>query len=267
MSALAASYNNQTSATLFAQFSGVMAGFAFTALVLILTFHREGGARAVRKSERQLIATTFFVAFASLIFATLMYTAVGGETYLSDRAATETILADIGFFIAMLHVFLGLMLLMKQLAVVHASRLAETLAGVIVPITGYAYVYQDAARAPNSQLLPFYWSLVFFVISMSFGFIHALHPLPKIPRFSIAPLNSLSLGYVCLCAVLVAIAQAGSTSFTLSGPLLFLLLFILGGVQGFYCYAAFSDQIGPVKTLTERALLERRRLVIVEVRQ
>ena len=203
-----------------------MAGFAFTALVLILTFHREGRI-APKRGDRQLTATTFFVAFASLIFATLMYTAVGGEAYLSDRAATETILADTGFFIAMLHVFLGLMLLMKQLAVAQASRLAETLAGIIVPITGYAYVYQDAARAPNSQLLPYYWSLAFFTISMCFGFMHALNLLPRIPKFSLSYLNSFSLGYVCLCAVLVAIAQAGSTSFTLPTPLLFLLLCFL----------------------------------------
>ncbi|MFG3557246.1 hypothetical protein ACGGAQ_22950 [Micromonospora sp. NPDC047557] len=138
----------------YSQMSGVLAGFAFTAMVFLLRpakrTRREG---RKRRAGGELLA--LFAAFVALVITTLIYSVLAGETDIDarPRAATASIVNGVVFGLAVIMLFQGVTLLMQRSAVDRAVvATARFVTVVAVPALAYNYVVNGtsdvvAARA------------------------------------------------------------------------------------------------------------------------
>jgi hypothetical protein len=125
----------------YGQMTGVLAGFAFTALVLLLT----PGIGARRNSGAPLCLLS---AFVTLIMTTLLYSLLAGEDAQEARAraATVELIDGLVFGLAVITLLQGVTLLMRdaniELAAVSAGRFMTVVA---FPTLSLYFVAQGAA--------------------------------------------------------------------------------------------------------------------------
>jgi hypothetical protein len=122
----------------YAQMTGLLAGFAFAAMVVLLTptqnverkiveyasrdalrETRAGAAGATARANDNGVFLALLAAFFALVIATLTYSVLAGETLpqARGRAATEELIDGVPFGLAVMMLFHGL-----TLRVIHASR-------------------------------------------------------------------------------------------------------------------------------------------------
>ncbi|MFF4810983.1 hypothetical protein ACFY03_22495 [Micromonospora chersina] len=146
--------NISTISGFYSQMSGVLAGFAFTAMVFLLRPARrtlDGGGK--RRAGGELLA--LFAAFVALVITTLIYSVLAGETAeeARPRAATQEIINGVVFGLAVIMLFQGVTLLMQRSAVDRAVvATARFVTVVVVPTLAFNYVLNgssdiNAARA------------------------------------------------------------------------------------------------------------------------
>lgn len=142
----------------YAQMTGVLAGFAFTAMVFLMTptpTNEQGLRNASRKNGIPLL---LFAAFIALIIATLTYSVQGGENVdlAKGRIATAELINGVPFGLAAIMLFQGVALLMHSSeidrAAVWVGRIVTT---VVAPSLTYYYLVSgsqdtEAARLGNS---------------------------------------------------------------------------------------------------------------------
>ena len=97
----------------YAQMTGVLAGFAFTALVVLLT-PTQVERRAENKRQTGCLFTALASAFVALLMTTLVYSVLAGENVAvaGGRAATEELIDAPAFALAFIILFHGLTLLL-----------------------------------------------------------------------------------------------------------------------------------------------------------
>jgi hypothetical protein len=232
-------YDLKTSAALWAEFSGVMGGFAFTALVLILTLGRrtpddEGGSQDV-------LTAAVFIAFTGFVYATVMFSAVGSEEDgTSSRANSEFILADIVAFLSFMHLFLGLQYFTKKLGLEHAFRVALILPAAAVPAIGYGYVLGDVFRAFPSTMAPLLASLV--PVLMIYAGVAVWQRKVRTGRPLIKFLNFLTLAFMTTCALFLSVIQVRAPSFALPASLVFSLIVWLHALMLLYAVVVYTGE-------------------------
>ncbi|MBM2622789.1 hypothetical protein JIG36_45545 [Actinoplanes sp. LDG1-06] len=92
----------------YGQLSGVLAGFAFTALVLLLSRDRER-----RHAVRGGVPLLLFVAFLTLIINTVMYSVLAGDSA-QPRAASAQVINGLSFGLSIAVLLQGITLLIQE---------------------------------------------------------------------------------------------------------------------------------------------------------
>jgi hypothetical protein len=159
----------------YAQMTGLLAGFAFTAIVLLLTptqnVQREiaegGTSRGSGQSGRADATTvetrindnglflTLLAAFFALIIATLTYSVLAGETLpqARGRAATDELIDGVPFGIAIMMLFHGITLLLDNGNVSRAAVwLSRIVAVGVAPVLTMFYLTNGATDMESARL-------------------------------------------------------------------------------------------------------------------
>ncbi|MFC6080744.1 hypothetical protein [Sphaerisporangium aureirubrum] len=229
-------YDNAVSISLFAEFSGVMTGFAFTALVLIITLYNNNDKE---RRERDAVASLFLVAFITFVLSTLMHAAVGGEQTASHRAGSETILADLGLCTAFIHLFFGLLYLTSVMKMQHSASLLRVVVVVLIPVLGYGYVFGDVVRtAPEFSPLFIVNSVVLLIIiTLPYALVRNYRRDRRSPLLKL--LNASSFTFVSLCTTLLVTAQTQPASYSTPVMLMVSLILAFDAVLLVFCVMAF----------------------------
>lgn len=142
----------------YAQMTGVLAGFAFTSLVVLMTPTQvdERGRKGIGKENGVLLI--LLAAFIALLIATLTYSVLAGENIgeAKSRAATGELIDGVPFSLAVVMLFQGVTLLMENGNIDRvAVWTARATTVVLVPTLAYYYLAtgtQDtqSARAGNT---------------------------------------------------------------------------------------------------------------------
>jgi hypothetical protein len=130
----------------YGQMTGVLAGFAFTALVLLLT-PTQSDRRLATGRHGQGVPLAFFVSFITLVIATLMYSVLAGEhEEARSRAATAELVDGVTFGLAVLILLRGVSLLMHNAGIeTSAVVVSRMLTTVIVPALAMYLIAQGAS--------------------------------------------------------------------------------------------------------------------------
>jgi hypothetical protein len=221
-----------------------MTGFAFTTLVFLLAPIRPDESSTM-KQRRHQVSSVAFVSFALFALSTLGYSAAGGETSVTTRAMSETILADVGLFMAIMHSLLGIVLLLDHLEIRHAATLAKVFAVVALPALGYAYIRQDMINLEGRFLEALAASISIFVCIAAIA-IFVVKKLPAshtgwISKF----LNPAALGFVCVTTIVLGLTQGQEETFAISGEVVALILLLLALILGLYAVVILSSGSAP----------------------
>ncbi|MEU8658092.1 hypothetical protein [Actinoplanes philippinensis] len=131
----------------YGQMTGVLAGFSFTALVLLMT-PTQAAERAARSGDDGRATLALFSSFIALILATLIYSVLAGDTdeEARPRAATLEVIDGLVFGLAVISLLQGLYLIMRG-ANIDAStvKIARFMAVVVFPSMGIYFVAQGAS--------------------------------------------------------------------------------------------------------------------------
>ncbi|SNY60914.1 hypothetical protein SAMN05421748_12230 [Paractinoplanes atraurantiacus] len=125
--------------------TGVLAGFAFAALVLILA---PGSGSTRTPSWSAGASLTLLSALIALIVTTLLYSLLAGEDMEAARAraATVELIDGLAFGLAVVALFQGVAVLMRRAGVDPVAARAARVAGVVVfPALAMYFVAQGAA--------------------------------------------------------------------------------------------------------------------------
>ena len=128
-------FNYTATAGLYSQVAGVLAGFAFSAILLAITRN------ALRQDKKTLgrAVAAFLAAFFGLVLAAVQYAVMSGELIQpqrSGRLAIEEVLDGLAFGISILVLLYGVVLLLQadsrlELATIWAERVMATFGPVI----------------------------------------------------------------------------------------------------------------------------------------
>ena len=130
----------------YGQLSGVLAGFAFTALVLVLT--------PSQARQRQMgggdtgAPLSLLIAFVALVLTTLLYSLLAGENMegARARAATVELINGLVFGLAVVTLLQGVTLLMRDASIeLAAVKVARFVTVVAFPVLTAYFVAQGAA--------------------------------------------------------------------------------------------------------------------------
>lgn len=168
-------FNVPATSGFYAQMTGLLAGFAFAAMVLLLTptqnverQHAEGKAPRDGKRNGQakdIAAETrvndnglflaLLAAFFALIIATLTYSVLAGESFpqARGRAATEELIDGVPFGIAIMMLFHGITLLLDNGNVSKtAVWLSRVVAVGVAPVLTMFYLTNGATDMESARL-------------------------------------------------------------------------------------------------------------------
>jgi hypothetical protein len=134
----------------YGQLTGVLAGFAFTALVLLLSSGRAPGGRS-RDQLTDGVPLVLFIAFITLIINTIMYAVLAGDTdeIARPRAASVEIVDGVSFSLSVLLLFQGIALLVRGAQLDRATLGAARF--ITVAVTPSIAMYFVAAGTTDSE--------------------------------------------------------------------------------------------------------------------
>lgn len=130
----------------YGQLTGVLAGFAFTALVLVLTPSQASRRQAEGRDTGAPLS--LLIAFISLILTTLLYSLLAGENMDGARArsATVELIDGLVFGLAIVTLLQGVTLLMRDANIEPAAVTVARFATVVAfPVLAVYFVAQGAS--------------------------------------------------------------------------------------------------------------------------
>ena len=137
--------DNLAIAGLYSQLTGVLAGFAFAGLLLILT-HQLEHARTGESSTRLTTAMRLLLsAFVGLVLASLSYALISGEQQGDPMASLEHVIAGTGFGVATMLLLLAVLELVGETAPTLQAQV-QILAGIALPVVVLLYVVAGVAE-------------------------------------------------------------------------------------------------------------------------
>jgi hypothetical protein len=141
--------------------TGVLAGFAFAGLVLIITqrlnTRADGEPDSKSRPASDVALLLLFAAFLGLVLSSLSYAVVGGESKANSRAGLEHVIVGAGFGIAGLVLFLAILELMADIDFSMHTRLRfwTTRIGPLV-VLGYVWSgAHDVSRIKDADWLDY----------------------------------------------------------------------------------------------------------------
>jgi hypothetical protein len=117
-----------------AQLTGILAGLAFTSIVLIL----QSGSLSARGAEAGLLS--FFSALITLLIAAFLYGTAAGEELIAGRVAIMVLLAGLASAIAVLELFYGLTWLVRAGGFPNATEVTARISALVTPLITFAYL-------------------------------------------------------------------------------------------------------------------------------
>jgi hypothetical protein len=136
----------------YAQMTAVLAGFAFTALVVLLT-PTQAEFRAANKRQAGYLFTALSSAFVSLLMTTMIYSVLAGENVAvaQGRTATAELIDALPFALAFIILFHGLTLLLHVgKAHISAVRTVHTITVLILPVLALFYL---VSAVPDTEVV------------------------------------------------------------------------------------------------------------------
>jgi hypothetical protein len=127
-------FDMTSSAGFHAQLTGILAGLAFTAIVLILQSTSLSG----RGAEAGLLS--FFSALITLLIAAFLYGTAAGEERIAGRAAIMVFLAGITSTVAVLELFYGLTWLVRAGGFPNATEMTARITALVIPLITFVYL-------------------------------------------------------------------------------------------------------------------------------
>lgn len=143
-------YDVRTLAEIFSQTSATLAGLAFAALIVVLTF---GYTRTSGRMRRRLDATASALSLAllTLTLCSLLYANVAAEDYMSGRAATGILFADATFACATINLFFIMIVMFDQVHLDYSARIFRHItSGVTVFLFGLLATDVTAMKVVNA---------------------------------------------------------------------------------------------------------------------
>jgi hypothetical protein len=124
----------------YSQMTGVLAGFAFTAMVVLLTPTQVDERRVSGRNESKEVLAALFAAFIALVVATLNYAVLAGESMADApaRAYTAELVDGILFGLAAIMLFQGISLLLYA---GRMDRLLIMMGRVVTVVVGPTLTY------------------------------------------------------------------------------------------------------------------------------
>jgi hypothetical protein len=146
-------FNIAVTSGYYAQMTGLLAGFAFTAMVVLLTPVQVGERASGGKAKDNGVLLALFTAFVCLVITTLTYSVLAGETAARGRAATEELTDGLPFGLAVIMLFHGVTLLMHSGNIDHSAVLiGRVITTVVAPSLTLYYLTNGAADTESIRL-------------------------------------------------------------------------------------------------------------------
>lgn len=117
-----------------AQLTGLLAGLAFTSIVLVL----QSGTLSGRGAEAGLLS--FLSALVTLLIAAFLYGTAAGEELIAGRVAIMVLLAGSASAIAVLELFYGLTWLVRAGGFPNATEMTARMSALVAPLMTYVYL-------------------------------------------------------------------------------------------------------------------------------
>ncbi|GAA3539527.1 hypothetical protein [Kribbella ginsengisoli] len=113
-----ASFDIAATAGLYSALTGVLAGFAFTALILVPSLVLSTGRRLGEEVAGHIAdaARVLVSAFLALVLASINYAVLGGEPTSGGRAAAGELLAGVGLAVAAILMIYAIVLTLETVA-------------------------------------------------------------------------------------------------------------------------------------------------------
>jgi hypothetical protein len=149
-------FNIAATSGFYAQMTGVLAGFAFTAIVVLLTPTQATERAATSRAKDNGVLSTLFAAFIALIIATLIYSVLAGETseVARGRAATVELVDGVPFGLAVIMLFQGITLLMRDGNVdLLAIRTARVVTVAVAPTLTLYYIGEGVSDTESARVV------------------------------------------------------------------------------------------------------------------
>jgi hypothetical protein len=127
-------FDMSSSAGFHAQLTGILAGLAFTSIVLILQSRTLSG----RGAEAGLLS--FFAALITLLIAAFLYGTAAGEERLAGRLAILVFLAGIASAVAVQELFYGLTWLVRAGGFPNATEMMARMNALVIPLITFVYL-------------------------------------------------------------------------------------------------------------------------------
>jgi hypothetical protein len=208
----------------YAQMTGVLAGFAFTAMVVILS-PAERDRIGDEKQRNSGVLLTLFAAFVALLITTLLYSVLAGEKIQEarGRAATEELLNAVPFGLAVIMLFHGTTLLMHMNRRIDrtTARTAQVMTVVVIPALAMYYIASgvsdtDSARAAIAgSCAPIRINLLGVALSIVLAVILGAFLVPRLQSQRcrrVASQHRDAVPIIVLLATVVAAVAAGEVS-------------------------------------------------------
>jgi hypothetical protein len=121
-----------------AQLTGILAGLAFTSIVLILQSSTLKG----RGAEAGLLS--FFSALVTLLISAFLDGTAAGEELIAGRLAIMVFLAGIASAVAVLELFYGLTWLVRAGGFPNATGMTARISALVIPLITFVYLVISA---------------------------------------------------------------------------------------------------------------------------
>jgi hypothetical protein len=139
----------------YAQMTGFLAGFAFTAMVVLLNPGAEDKRTRDEKTPDNGVLLTLFVALTAMVITTLVYSVLAGEDIAEarGRAATEELVNAIPFGLAVIMLFHGVTLLMHTSGRVDRTTIlvGRIVTVVVIPALAMYYIANGASDTDSAR--------------------------------------------------------------------------------------------------------------------
>lgn len=130
-------YDPVQASSAYSALAGILAGFAFAAIFLLLDRYAKRSVETSTETEDVYVAQAlgvFVTAFIGLLISTFLFAALGGEQGVYERSAALVYLAGLAFAPAIAQLFLGLVLLTRAQAQPVIRSVMNVVVGGVVPL-------------------------------------------------------------------------------------------------------------------------------------
>jgi len=192
----------------YAQLAGVLAGFAFAALALILSIWLTS-ANPPRRETIETVTQAFLASTISLCVATWIATEVASEVTNGGRAATTSGILGLALSTGAMSIFYSLTLLMMHVRVIKPLMLGRWISGVVLPVAFFQFeslasdqmnVHRHARKMPvaDIELLTIMSTMVLLAVLIYFLYAGTM---PRLDRLcSSVPIVTCVFGLFCAAA-------------------------------------------------------------------